>query len=107
MNGLKATIQAKHNEVIAFNEQLKENAIKQTQQDINNLTNHVFSLQNKIENLHHLEETSSKRIDDLQEQLQNNHDAIASTRDELEKFNTQLEELGNRMQVSRTGLCSG
>src|SRR6185436_5614772 len=36
---LKATIQARHNEVIAFNEQLKENAIKQTQQDINNLTN--------------------------------------------------------------------
>ena len=40
VNELKATIQARHNEVIAFNEQLKENAIKQTQQDINNLTNH-------------------------------------------------------------------
>ncbi len=100
VNELKATIQAKHNEVIAFNEQLKENAIKQTQQDINNLTNLVFSLQNKIENLHHLEETSTKRVEDLQDQLQNNHDAIASTRDELEKFNTQLEELLNRMQVS-------
>ena len=60
---LKAEIQTHHNEVIAFNEQLKENAIKQTQQDINNLTNQVFSLQNKIENLHHLEETSTARID--------------------------------------------
>lgn len=100
VNELKATIQAKHNEVIAFNEQLKENAIKQTQQDINNLTNHVFSLQNKIENLYHLEETSTKRMEDLQEQLQHNHDAIASTRDELEKYNTQLDELHNRMQLS-------
>ncbi len=100
VNDLKATIQVKHNEVIAFNEQLKENAIKQTQQDINNLTNHVFSLQNKIENLHHLEETSTKRIDDLQEQLQNNHDGIATTRDELDKYNTQLDELSNRMQAS-------
>ncbi len=100
VNELKATIQAKHNEVIAYNEQLKENAIKQTQQDINNLTNHVFSLQNKIENLHHLEETSSKRLEDLQEQLQNTHDAIASTREDFEKYNTQLEELGNRMQAS-------
>ncbi|MEY2917113.1 MAG: hypothetical protein RIS73_827, partial [Bacteroidota bacterium] len=99
VNDLKAVIQSRHNEVIAFNEQLKENAIKQTQQDINNLTNHVFSLQNKIENLHHLEETSGKRIDDLQEQLEANHDAISSTRDELEKFNTQLEELGNKMQL--------
>ncbi len=99
VNDLKSVIQARHNEVIAYNEQLKENAIKQTQQDINNLTNHVFALQNKIENLHHLEETSSQRLEDLQEQLQNNHDAIASTRDELEKFNTQLQELGDKMQL--------
>ncbi|MBC7746063.1 MAG: chromosome segregation protein SMC [Flavobacterium sp.] len=99
VNELKTTIQARHNEVIAFNEQLKENAIKQTQQDINNLTNHVFSLQNKIENLHHLEESSSKRVEDLQEQLEANHDAIASTREELEKLNTQLEQLTERMQV--------
>ncbi len=96
---LKDVIQSRHNEVIAFNEQLKENAIKQTQQDINNLTNHVFALQNKIENLYHLEETSSKRVEELQEQLEANHDAIASTRDELEKFNTQLEELGDKMQL--------
>jgi chromosome segregation protein len=99
VNELKANIQAKHNEVIAFNEQLKENAIKQTQQDINNLTNHVFSLQNKIENLHHLEETSTARIEDLQQQLESNHDAIASTRDELEKLNSQLEELTDKMQL--------
>lgn len=100
VNGLKATIQQKHNEVIAFNEQLKENAIKQTQQDINSLTNLVFSLQNKIENLHHLEETSSRRVEELQEQLQQNHDAIASTREDLDKYNTQLDELGNKMQAS-------
>ncbi len=99
VNDLKAVIQIRHNEVIAFNEQLKENAIKQTQYDINNLTNHVFSLQNKIENLHHLEETSTNRVADLQEQLETNHDAISSTRDELEKFNTQLYELGEKVQL--------
>jgi chromosome segregation protein len=40
---LKSEIQAKHNEVISYNEQLKEASIKQAQQDINNLTNLVFS----------------------------------------------------------------
>ena len=99
VNELKVKIQVKHNDVIAFNEQLKENAIKQTQHDINNLTNHVFSLQNKIENLHHLEETSTKRIEDLREQLENNHNAIASTREELDKLNTQLEELTDKTQM--------
>jgi len=99
VNELKATIEIRHNEVIAFNEQLKENAIKQTQQDINNFTNLVFSLQNKIENLHHLEQSSSQRIEELQQQLEESHDAIASTRVELEKLNTQLEELNDRVQV--------
>jgi chromosome segregation protein len=99
VHNLKDVIQSRHNEVIAFNEQLKENAIKQTQQDINNLTNHVFSLQNKLENLLHLEETSSKRVEELQGQLETNHDDISSTRDELEKFNTQLEELTDKMQL--------
>ncbi len=96
---LKEEIQVRHNEVIAYNTQLKENAIRQTQQDINQLTNLVFSLQNKIENLHHLETTSSSRISELELQLQQNHDAIATTRDELEKFNTQLDELADRLQA--------
>lgn len=99
VNELKADIQLKHNEVISYNNQLKENAIKQTQQDINNLNNQVFSLQNKMENLLHLETTSSSRITELEQQLQQNHEAISSTRFELEKFNTQLEELQEKMML--------
>ncbi|MBL7702161.1 MAG: chromosome segregation protein SMC [Ferruginibacter sp.] len=99
VNGLKATIQEHHNEVIAYNEQLKENAIRQTQQDINNLTNHVFSLQNKIENLVHLEETSSARVAELEKQLEANHTDIASTREMLGSFNTQIKELTEKMQL--------
>ncbi len=96
---LKAEIQQRHNEVITYNNQLKENAIKQTQQDINQLTNLVFSLQNKIENLHHLETTSGNRVEELQQQLQNTHDAIASTRVDFERFNLEMEELANRLQA--------
>ena len=99
VTALKADIQIRHNEVIAFNEQLKENAIKQTQQEINIGTNLVFSLQNKIENLHHLETTSSSRVEELQLQLENNHEAIAVTRIELDKFNFHLEELADKLQA--------
>lgn len=99
VNGLKAKIQEHHNEVIAYNEQLKENAIKQTQQDINNLTNHVFSLQNKIENLSHLEETSTARVTELEKQLATNHNDIASTREMLSNFNAQIKELAEKMQL--------
>ena len=99
VNALKATIQSHHNDVIAYNEQLKENAIRQTQGDINNLINGVFSLQNKIENLHHLEETSANRLNELQQQLESNHSEIASTRTMLEQYNAQLKELTDKVQL--------
>ncbi len=99
VNALKETIQSHHNDVIAYNEQLKENAIRQTQADINNLTNLVFSLQNKIENLYHLEETSTHRVNDLQQQLDTNHSEIASTRTLLEEFNTRLKDLTEKVQL--------
>ena len=97
VNALKATIQERHNEVISYNEQLKENAIKQVQQEINELNNLVFSLQNKIENLLLLEETSSARVNELQGLLENNHTEIASTRVALEQFNMQLKELTEKV----------
>jgi chromosome segregation protein len=99
VNDLKKIISERSNEVIAFNEQLKENAIKQTQEQISSLTNQVFALQNKIENIQHAEEAGSKRVTELKEQLQANHDNIASTRLELEQLNDQLKELSERMNL--------
>jgi len=52
------------------------------------------SLQNKIENLHHLEETSSMIVEELQVQLDTNHDAIASTRDETRKIQYTIGRAG-------------
>jgi chromosome segregation protein len=100
VSALKADIQQRHNEVIVFNNQLKENAIRQTQQDIIQLNNQVFSLQNKIENLHQQETTGNSRITDLEQQLAANHGSIASTREELELFNSQLEALFEKMKLA-------
>jgi chromosome segregation protein len=99
VNELKATIQARHNEVISFNEQLKEHAIRQTQEEINNGANRVYALQNKLESLHQSEASSQEKKADLEAQLQDNQDAIAGARVSLESFNTQLESLLDRIQV--------
>ena len=106
VNDLKAVISTRSNEVIAFNQELKENAINQTQQDINNLTNSVFALQNKLENIHFAEETSSKRLQELQSQLESNHQSIAATRTEFEQLNLQMEELSNKMQTAEQDYVS-
>jgi len=106
VNILKAELQQKHNEVISFNEQLKEETIRQTQQDINNFTNHVYSLQNKMENLHAIDSSSIARVQELEIQLQNNHEAIATTRRELNVFNSQMTELAGQLMVIETDYAS-
>ena len=91
VNILKAEIQGKHNEVIGYSEQLKENAIKQTQHEINELTNQVFALQNKIENLAALQASSLKRLEDHENNLASNQDAIADVREALLGLNETLQ----------------
>jgi chromosome segregation protein len=99
VNTIKAAIQERHNEVIYFNEQLKEAAIKETQQEVNSLTNVVFALQNKVENLQNAQSNAGQKNTDLENQLAQNHDAIADTRVELEKYNTQLDGLADKLQA--------
>ena len=97
---LKSVISERSNEVITFNEQLKENAIKQTQQDINAFTNAVFSFQNKIENILQAEEISNKRSAELQEQLQNNFLVIEALKSELDKLNAEMDQIANEMNLA-------
>jgi chromosome segregation protein len=91
VNLLKSDIQAKHNEVIAFNDQLKENAIKQTENEISQLTNQVFAAKNRIENLQVAQQNGLQRLEDIEQRLQAEHDAIAATREEFHHLNEQLQ----------------
>ena len=70
VNDLKSVISHKSNEVIAFNQQLKENAIQETQQSINELINASYAIQNKIENILHQKEVSDNRIEEMKDQLE-------------------------------------
>ncbi|MEO7444424.1 MAG: chromosome segregation protein SMC [Ferruginibacter sp.] len=97
VKALKGNIQQRHEEVITYNAQLQENSIRQAQADISQLTNTVFSLQNKIENIHHQESISTNRLADFNNQLTQNQSSIASTREALEGFNKQLYALAEKL----------
>ena len=86
MNKLKSVISQKSNEVIAFNQQLKENAIQETQQSINELINTTYAIQNKIENILHQKTVSDKRIEEMKEQLEQYQEDIEETRSTLLEF---------------------
>lgn len=98
VSGIRQQIQSKHNEVIGYNEQLKEQAIRQTQEQINQLTNQVVALQSKMENLQSSQEAGANRLADLEAQLQQHVDSIADVRELLDKYNLQMDELSGQLQ---------
>lgn len=99
VDDLKQRISKKHAEVLGFNEQLKENAIRQTEQEIIQLTNAVFAAQNKRENLLASQQNAAARLESFQQQLEEQHEAIADVRDKLEQLNIQLQELQVAIQT--------
>jgi chromosome segregation protein len=102
VNELKATIQARHNEVIGYNEQLKEHAIKQTQEQINQLTNQVYGLHNKLESLHQAEASGVRKLEDMEGQLSEIHDSLSGVRDLLQKYSAQLDILSGQLELAQS-----
>ena len=87
---LKGEIQERHNEVIAFNEDLRESAIKNTEVETQELTNQVFSLHNKLENLHALQNQSQHRNEELNLQVQQTHSSVEAVRNDLKWLSEEL-----------------
>ena len=88
---LRSEIQSRHNEVIAFNEDLRETTIRDTEKEIQQLTNEVFSLHNKLENLHSMQNNSHLRLEELQLQMQQTHSSVEGVRNQLGQFNEQFQ----------------
>jgi chromosome segregation protein len=87
---LKEEIQERHNEVIAFNEDLREHTLKNTEIQIQELTNQVFSLHNKLENLHALQNQSHQRQEELHSQIQQTQNSVEATRNDLKWLSEEL-----------------
>jgi chromosome segregation protein len=87
---LREEIQERHNEVIAFNEDLRETTIRDTEIEIQQLTNQVFSLHNKLENLHALQNHSQQRFEELGQQVQQTHSSVEAVRNDLKWLSEEL-----------------
>ncbi len=94
---LRSEIQMRHNEVIAFNEDLRENAVKETEREIQQLTNQVFSLHNKLENLHSMQTNSQHRLEELNLQMQQTTSSVEGVRNQLAEYNEQLQSYSSKL----------
>jgi chromosome segregation protein len=95
---LRSDIQARHNEVIAFNEELREHTIRDTEQEISQLTNQVFALHNRLENLHAMQNSSQHRLEELHVQMQQTSSSVEGVRNQLVEYLQQLEVIGVRFE---------
>lgn len=77
-------------EVQQFTADLKEALIRETEKEIQQMNNAVFGLRNKAENLHHAQSTSRRRLEDLNDQLEQTHGSVAGVRNELKSLSEQL-----------------
>ena len=88
---LRAEIQERQNEVIAFNEELRESTIDNTEFEIQQLTNQVFALHNKLENLHSMQTGSQQRLEELHLQMQQTYSSVEGVRKQLQEYNVELQ----------------
>jgi chromosome segregation protein len=94
---LRATIQSRHNEVIAFNEDLRESALRETEREIQQLTNQVFALHNKLENLFSMQTNSQHRLEELNLQMQQTQLSVEDVRSQLTMLNEELQQYTSRL----------
>ncbi|HEX7903153.1 MAG TPA: chromosome segregation protein SMC, partial [Chitinophagaceae bacterium] len=94
---LRSEIQSRHNEVIAFNEDLRENAVRETEREIQQLTNQVFSLHNKLENLYSMQTNSQHRLEEMNLQVQQTQHSVEGVRNQLTEYNEQLQSYTSKL----------
>jgi len=100
VNDLKKEISLKSNKIIAFNEELKENVIQQTQQLINDLINSTYLIQNKIENNLQQQSKAKDHLQEMNQQLEENLAGISETRDLLSTLLVQVAEHDEKMKFA-------
>ena len=99
VNELKEQIQTQHSSVLQFNELLKENEIRATEQAINTLINEVFANKNRLENLQSAQANAVVKLQEYADKMAQEHAAIADTRLALESLNVSLQETQAQLEA--------
>jgi chromosome segregation protein len=90
VNELKSQIQVKHESVLQYNELLKEQEIRTTEQNVNRLINDVFANKNRLENLQSAQVAAVTKLAELAEKIEQEHALIGDTRTQLTELNASL-----------------
>jgi chromosome segregation protein len=102
VDGYNNEIREKHNEVIEHNANLNEELIRDREKEIQQLNNQTFGLQNKLENFHHAQSQSKKRLEDLRTQLKQIRSSVGNAHDDLVSLSEQLADNTAKLEAAET-----
>lgn len=97
---LKEKIDSKKEDVIIFNEQLKENAIRSLTEENNQLSNRLYALINKLENVNGIQHSSENRMQEMQLTLEETIANVELPKTELMGLQTRLTEVLNDFTIA-------
>ena len=92
IDDLKTAINKKQNDIVKLNELLRDKEIKQTEQEILQLTNAVFAAQNKMENLLAQQNSAAGKLSGFEDALAQQQDAIAGERELFDTVSAKVKE---------------
>lgn len=99
VGSLNQQIKQRHEEVLGFNNELKEKHLNEMREKVNQTQNKIFALQNRIENFKYQSDANEKRLAEMQQALEVNHRQSQSMRGEL-------QELTEKMSIAKDAIES-
>lgn len=97
-NDFAEQIKVRQAEVLMHNQNLREEAIREMERALNGLNNQLFGAQNRLENLHHAQTVSQKRLAELQSQMDATQLSVGTVRSELTGLNEQVAQYAEQLQ---------
>jgi chromosome segregation protein len=91
-------IKEKHDAVIEHNANLNEQLIRDREREIQQLNNQLFGLQNRLENFHHAQTQSQRRLEDLHAQLEGVRSTVSTAHTDLTSLSEQLAQYTNQLE---------
>jgi len=97
----KQRIAETQNLIVGYNQQLKDDQLRKTRDEINRLENTIVQLEHRIENYNHQIAQSAQRIQQLSEQLETTRGSIAETQQLYGEMKQQMTLAFGNLQQSQ------
>ncbi|GAA4307855.1 chromosome segregation protein SMC [Compostibacter hankyongensis] len=100
VDDLRQQIQTRLQEVSGYNSELDEQQLNRMRDQVQQLQNQLFGLQNRIEHFHHLDTTGRGKLEEQQRQLDTQQQQIARSREELETLTGSTQSLRTQLETA-------